>query len=430
MNYHLNKKIIVSAVLGNVFEAYDATCFLFLAPFVANFFFSPDSVNHNLLKTLMVFLVGFLIRPLGGLVLGGVADMYGRKKSLVLSVLLASVFTSFIMLIPGYKQMGSLATFLLICCRLGQSFAMGGEYVTSVAFLIEHAPPEEKGYAGSWAALGANTGVLLAALSSGLVTYFISQSMMPVWAWRIPFLFSLIGIAVTYWIRRYALETLDFVLDHSCIELRKTQLLWQIIKDFLEKDKKKLAMMVGLIGLVSSSYYLVFTYGVLHQCLINHIEVETVWIMVFSLMLLILLSPVMGKISDRWGRDNVLFFSSLFFLCLVYPYFYCLSFSSFGWVIFFQCLIAIPAAGLYSVILTVIVEMIPLKARCSLGGSIYGVISGLFGGAAPLIAGMLIQSTGSPLSPAYYLIFCGLMGVAASVALRMQVREVYFYFSG
>src|SRR3990167_5824403 len=97
-----NKRIILSAVLGNVCEAYDITNFLFLAPFIAQYFFSPESYSNNLFKTLGIFLIGFLARPLGGFMLGFVADNYGRKKSLIFSVLLASLSTSLILLIPGF----------------------------------------------------------------------------------------------------------------------------------------------------------------------------------------------------------------------------------------------------------------------------------------------------------------------------------------
>ncbi len=411
----MKKKNILTAVLGNVFEAYDITCFLFLAPFIAQNFFSHADNKDNLFKTLGVFFVGFLMRPLGGLVLGLVADVYGRKKSLVLSVLLASLSTSLILLIPGYAVWGDVSTFLLVLCRLGQSFALGGEYVIAVAFLVEHAAAHRRGYAGSWAAVGANAGVFIASVVGAAVSYGISHAILPVWAWRLPFLFSLIGILVSYWMRKNALETLGFVLESAAIQKHTPSALWQSMKSFISQDKLSLFIIFGLTWLGASSYYIIFTYAPLHQGFSHTLSnAQALLMTTCSILLLVVLAPLVGALSDKIGRDVVLFFSSIGFLLLAYPYFYFLSFGTGLSMGLMQMIMAIPAAGIYSVILTAIVDLIPITVRCALGGVLYSVASGLFGGTAPLIADRLVQLTGHAVAPAYYLMFCAVVGVVAA----------------
>lgn len=425
MKNTIQKKTILSAVLGNVFEAYDIANFLFLAPFIAQNFFAPGDYQSRLFKTLGIFLIGFLTRPLGGVALGLVADIYGRKKSLVLSILLASVSTASIVLIPGYATIGPLATGLLICARLGQSFALGGEYVTSVAFLIEHAPPQSKGFAGSWAAVGANVGVLIACIIGAGASYLITYQGWPLWTWRIPFLFSLVGVLVSYWVRKNALESLGFVLENSLTEERTPKKIWLAMKQFIIADKKSVLIIFGLTWLVASSYYIVFTYGPLHLTRVNGLStLQGLLVAMLSVIILAVLAPFAGKLSDKIGRDKVLLYSATGFLFLAYPYFYILTLPNLPLIICMQCLIAMPAAGLYSIILTFIVEHIPLKMRCSLGSFLYSIASSLFGGTAPLIAEGLINLTHNFLTPAYYLIFCALLGVTALLTERPNGQDL------
>lgn len=412
----IQKKTILAAVLGNVFEAYDITNFLFLAPFIAQNFFAHEGFQQSFFKTLGVFLIGFLARPLGGIALGLVADLYGRKKSLVMSLVLASFSSALIVVLPGYNTLGSMATFLLICCRVGQSFALGGEYVTSVAFLVEHAPDNQKNFAGSWAAFGANLGVLIASISSACIAYLINQHIWPEWTWRIPFLFSLVGIAVSYWVRRYALESLGFIFENSSMAQRTPRQLWDAMRQFIAKDKTSVTIIFGLTWLVASSYYIVFTYAPLH--LVYYSNMYGLFLAAFSVGFLVLLAPVMGRLADKIGCSKLLFWSAMIFLGLAYPYFKMLGSQNIVLIFIMQGLIAIPAAGLYSLILTFIVGMIPIKLRCSLGSFLYSVASSVFGGVAPLVADQLTRSTGESIVPAYYLMFCAVIGLSAIIAYR------------
>lgn len=402
MNTIVRKKTILTAMLGNIFEAYDITCFLFLLPFITQTFFPADKIEENILKTLSVFFLGFIVRPIGGMVFGVMADLYGRKRVLILSVLIASFSTACIVGVPGYAQWGSLAGFMLVCCRIGQSFALGGEYVTSVAFIIEHVPKSERGYYGSWAAFGANLGVFMAALVCMVVSLAIEKRGYPVWIWRLPFLISLLGIVVSFWIRKNVPEALEFVLENAVTTTRTMKSLLKEANRFFVSDKPRMAIIMVLTCLGASSYYIVFASISFHGSVqVSH--VYRLFSTMLSVGLLAGLAPFSGKLSDKIGRESMLLWCCFLFLVLSVPYFYLTTYCDLRWMLLMQSVMAFPAAGFYSIILTYIAEMIPVQVRCSVGGFFYSVFAGVFGGAAPLVASLLVRVSHNPMAPGYYL---------------------------
>ena len=211
----VNRKIIASGVIGNLLENFDVMLCAFLAQFIAKTFFPSNSLNDNLLHTFGVFLIGYLSRPIGSLVIGLYADQVGRKKMLIFSIVIVGICTAMIGLTPSYQAIGVSSTILFIFFRILQNVSVGGEYISSIAYLIESADKNKRGFFGSWVSFGFNFGSLLASLFAFLVIYLIEKNIFPEWGWRIVFLLSLLGTFVGLWIRRSLPESIEFILENS-----------------------------------------------------------------------------------------------------------------------------------------------------------------------------------------------------------------------
>lgn len=416
MSNIFNKKAIFSASLGNVFEAYDLSCFLFLSPLIAKTFFPAENLAINILKVFAVFFVGFIVRPLGGLILGRVADVFGRKLALLSSILLASVSTFLLVCLPSYASIGVMASILLLVIRILQSFAFGGEYITSVVFIIEHAPQNKKAFYGSFAAMGANVGVFFAAALSGFVFYCLEHFPFMQAYWRLPFLFSFFGVVFSYWMRRSIPETKAFIFDESENTLPPLK---KSFKLFFESHQKSIFLIIFLSALSATSYYSLFSALPLMQIqnasLHHALQLFSTMISVFFLALF---APLAGYLADRFGMKRILFSSSILFIVFSYPYFYYFQQANFKAIFIWQILMVVPGSGFYSVVLSYIAELVPLRLRCALGGFLYSLSAGVFGGAAPIMMASLISWKGPSMGPAFYL-----MGVASLTVLTLTLHR-------
>jgi len=206
LSTRINKKIIISAIIGNGLEFYDFALFGAFSVAFSKLFFTGDKIS-SLLSTLSIFAVAFFVRPLGSLFFGYLGDIFGRKKALSYSIIFMGVFTFLIGCLPLFRDVGYLAPFLLLCCRLGQGFCLGGENNGSAIFLLEHLK-RRKGFAGALILTGGAVGTILATLFAGIS----NLPFMPEWAWRVPFLFGLLIGLLGVYIRHSLEETPEFLL--------------------------------------------------------------------------------------------------------------------------------------------------------------------------------------------------------------------------
>ena len=213
----VSRRDILAAVIGNALEWYDFLVFAFMTPIVAKLFFpadpnNPESAVNQILLTLAIFGVGFLMRPVGGIVLGLYGDRKGRKAAMVMVTAIMAVAIALITFAPTYSQVGIGAPILILIARLLQGFAAGGEFGTSTALLIELAPSGKRGFYGSWQMTGQMTALLIGAAIGTLITDIFTTEQLMAWAWRIPFAFGLLIIPVALYIRRHVEEPTVFKL--------------------------------------------------------------------------------------------------------------------------------------------------------------------------------------------------------------------------
>ena len=408
-----------AAVIGNVLEWYDFAIYAYLATIVATNFFPATDDLTALLSAFAVFGVGFVVRPLGGILIGRMGDVKGRKAALVLTVFMMAVGTVGIGLIPGYATIGVLAPILLVACRLVQGFAAGGEWGGSTAFIIEWAPQNRRGYFGSFQQASLAGGLLLGSGVAALFSTFLSPGHMEAWGWRIPFLLGGLLVPVGVYMRRNIEETPAFRAVAAERDAAGEH-------DPLEEPGWRLAARAfGFTILWTSSYYVMLSYmPTFTQKFVGLSRTEALWSNTIGLVVLVLTIPLMGRLSDRVGRKPLLLTCCAAFIALSYPLVGVMiherSFAAVGAVqIVFAVMIAIfcgpgPAA---------IAEIFPTRSRSTWMSAGYSLAVAIFGGFAPYIATWLISETGSPVAPTFYVIAAALVSTVVIARLRETAHE-------
>lgn len=418
----MKKNIIISAMAGNILEQYDIVIFGFMAPYIAKAFFPPgDTGINSIIHVLYIFVLGYAVRPVGGLILGFLSDYWGRKKTLILSIMLMGISTSVIGILPSYEAIGSAATLLLLLCRFSQGFAVGGEYITSITFLVEHASQKNRGFMGSWGAFGVNLGNLIASLLSTVVIYFISQSYLPTWSWRFVFIITIIGVWIGWLVRIKSSETLPFIRENSMENKLFLKQHCSNIFNTAYANKKNCFLIIALTSLGTSATYLIYLYAPLHAIMFHNMSMwKALVINSTSIMFLVALIPFFGYLSDRYGKKIFLLISSGMLFILAYPFFWIISYGTLITFLIIQIGVSVAIAIFHSLAPTLIVEIIPVRTRCATGGFLYGIAASVFGVSSPIICFYLVKYTKSYVSPAYYLLMFSLF---AFVAIYFFLKE-------
>src|SRR5262252_7262991 len=207
MNSANIRKVIAAGMIGNVLEWYDFAIYGYFATQIGREFFPHEDAIAQLLAAFGVFAIGYLMRPIGGAIVGHIGDTFGRRAALTFSVAAMAIPTFLMGLLPGYHSIGLLAPIGLTLLRIVQGLSVGGEYTSSMVFLVEHAPEGRRGLMGALAGAGATVGILLGSAVGAAFAASMSTAALDAWGWRIPFLLGLaVGIA-GYILRRYVLET-------------------------------------------------------------------------------------------------------------------------------------------------------------------------------------------------------------------------------
>jgi MHS family proline/betaine transporter-like MFS transporter len=376
-----SKKMIISGVIGNALEIYDYMIWGLFSVFLSREFLPPQS---KLSDIFFLFLLSYFFRPLSGLIGGMLSDQIGRKKILILSLVLMGIGTGFVSILPSYERIGGIALFLLLVIRLIQTLAVSSEYINSISLLIESCDKKNRGYFGSWTAFGLNLGMLIASLVGGLILHLVESNTLPSWGWRLAFLLSFATTAFGLWIRTSIPESYEFITYNTRHEKRHFP---QMISELIDVIKSQLFQSVLIFFLVLlgvSTTVLIFVLAPMHM---SQISLSQSFIMnSASLTLLIALIPIFGWLSDRYGRAKTLGFGIIALLALAYPYFQILSLGNIHQIFILHVLIAIPSACIFAVTPVFITEIFPLPIRCSITNLIYSLAACFGGGLTPLIA--------------------------------------------
>ena len=405
--------VIVAATIGNVLEWFDFLVYGFFAVWIAQAIFPAKDPNVSMLITLGTFGVTYLVRPLGAALIGTYTDRHGRKAGLTLSIGLMMIGTTLMVVTPGYASIGIVAPVIITMARLLQAFSVGGEFGSAVAFLTEHAG-ERRGYSASWQWSTVGMTSIIASLF-GLLASMLPNDQLVAWGWRLPYVFGLLVGPAGLYIRSRISETPEFLgveKPHRAA-----------IGELLRKQPVSILLAFGASIISNSSYYLLLfipTYGVKTL----HLPAYTTFTATLAGgVILAVFSVWAGHSSDRMPRTRLTLVTGWLFLLAAYPSFWLMvHFPSLASAMFAVCFLNLIKSGYSGVLPSLLAEQFPVETRAVGVAFSYSISVTIFGGFAPFVSQWLIDRTGDPLSPSYYLMATALFSIIALMAIARRAR--------
>ncbi|PLQ01742.1 MFS transporter [Cupriavidus pauculus] len=417
------RRAIIAATIGNGLEWFDFTVYSFFAVIIAKLFFPTGNDLTSFLLTVATFGVGFFMRPVGAIVLGVYADRVGRKAALTLTILMMALGTAIIGLAPTYASIGLWAPALIVLARLIQGFSAGGEVGGATAFLIEHAPDEERGAYASWQQASQGISFMLGAAMGALVTNGLDQAQIDAWGWRIPFLFGLLIGPVGMYIRSHLEEPPEF--EQRQAERRANNVKFSPLSQVLRDHPREVLAGLGVTILWTvCTYVLVFYMPSYAKQQLGLPLGATFQSTAICGAIILVLCPLMGMLSDRVGRKRMLSVVALAILVLAYPLFHWLNVSpTTATLLQVQIVLGILLAAFTGPAPAVLAEQFPTEVRSTGLSLAYNFAVTIFGGFAPLIVTWLIESTHNKLAPAYYVIAAAAISLVALVFMHDRTGQ-------
>lgn len=407
------RRAVVGATIGNFVEWYDFSVYAYFATVIGAQFFPSENEALSLLATFATFGVAFVVRPVGAIVIGHYADRLGRKSTLAVVVLLMSVATTLIGLLPSYATAGVVAPALLVVARAAQGFSAGGEYASASSYLVELAPERRRGRYGGWTYFSIGIGLVTGATMGVVASAVLDADALGSWGWRVPFLLAApLGVIGLY--IRLKLEDSPKFLD---VVERQGVVRTPVIAS-LRTQVRALLTTVGLVMVGTVGTYVVLLY--LPSYYTTVIAIDMSQALLANLVGLILFTaavPMLGRWSDRLGRKPLLIASGAAPLVLALPAFLVISTGSVVAIVLVQAVLSLCVALWAGVAPTALVELFPTALRASSLGLGYSVTVSLFGGFSPLIITYLSTTTGSVLTPAFAIMGAALITLLTALGL-------------
>ena len=397
---------VIAGMAGNMMEWYDFALYGVMAPTLGKLFFPQGNSLVSTLSVFGVFAAGYIMRLGGGAFFGHIADHHGRRIALLTSATLMAITTSLLGLLPTFDTIGIAAPLLMVALRLIQGLSTGGEFITSIAYLVENAPPHRRGLIGALAGSSASGGILLGCGAGTILFSIFSAEQIHDWAWRIPFLVSIpLGLSIT--MLRTCLPQEEQPERHSGSRPRRSSVLhvllehpWALIRGALGGWASQAGFYTMAIFL--SSYLVggkIFT------------ESVALGLQTAAVSAAIFMSPVAGFLSDRFGRKPISLVSLIGMIAGAYPLYTVVNQGNntlaLGAMVIFMMFVALGGAT-YQVWLA---EVFPRTLRATGLGISYNVAAGVLGGTTPLLCVTLIGMTKNRMAPA------GLLVVASVVSM-------------
>ena len=416
------RPVILASFIGTTIEWYDFFLYGTAAALVFGRLFFPNA--DPLVGTLSAFgtfAVGFVARPLGGIIFGHYGDRLGRRSMLIYSLVIMGVATFLIGMLPTYASIGVWAPILLVVLRCGQGIGVGGEWGGAVLLAVEHSPKDRRGLSGSWPQMGVPAGLFLSTVVFGLFSTQLTEPQFLSWGWRVPFLLSVALVAVGLFIRLRILETPAFTALQQTGR-REARPLMTAVRDYRKNMLLAMGMRVAENGLFYVYTVFVLSYGPAQLGLSRSTMLLGVTLAALTGLVAI---PFFGALSDRIGRRPVYLFGAAFSLAYAFPFFWLLSMRSpmIAWlaivlgVAFGHDAMYGPQAAYFS-------ELFGANVRYSGASVSYQLSSVVTGGLAPFIATALLASWGSGAVAGYMMLLSAITVVAAYLAPETHRGEL------
>lgn len=403
---------ILRVTSGNFLEQFDFFLFGFYATYIAHTFFPASSEFAALMMTFAVFGAGFLMRPIGAIVLGAYIDKVGRRKGLIVTLSIMATGTFLIVLIPSYQTIGLWAPLLVLIGRLLQGFSAGAELGGVSVYLAEIATPGRKGFYTSWQSGSQQVAIMVAAAMGFALNAVLEQSAISDWGWRIPFVFGCLIVPFIFILRRKLEETQEFTARRHHLAMR------QVFATLLANWQVVIAGMM-MVAMTTTAFYLITVYAPTFGKKVLMLSASD------SLLVTLLVAisnffwlPVGGALSDRFGRRPVLIAMTLLALATAWPALtllanapsFLMMLSVLLWLSFIY--------GMYNgAMIPALTEIMPAEVHVAGFSLAYSLATAVFGGFTPVISTALIEYTGDKASPGYWMSFAAICGLLATCYL-------------
>jgi MFS transporter, MHS family, proline/betaine transporter len=408
-----SRRAVTAAVIGNVLEWYDFAVYGYVAAIIGKNFFPGTDDTTELLKAFLTFGLGFVARPIGGIVIGRMGDTHGRKAALMLTIFLMAAGTVLIGILPTYASIGVAAPALLLLARLMQGFSAGGEWGGSTAFIVEWAPRDRRGLFGSFQQMSVVAGLLLGSAFAALLNTLLTAEQMNEWGWRIPFLVGGILGPIGLYMRRTIEETPHYARVKDAAPTGSSSGFALAVRAF------------GFTIVWTVCFYVLLTYMPSWTAkYMNLTPAAALWSNSIGLVALIIGIPIMGHLSDRYGRRPLLLVCCIAFIVVPWPLFTYLASGNVPYLVL--VLIQIGVALLISLYSgagpAAIAEIFPTRSRSTWMTTGYALAVAVFGGSAPYLSQWLVK-TYSPTAPLWYLIFAAVISTAVIWSLKETAHD-------
>ncbi|MFC9773384.1 MULTISPECIES: MFS transporter [unclassified Pseudarthrobacter] len=406
----VRRRVVTASFIGNFVEWFDYAVYGYLAAVISSVFFPEADRQTALLATFGVFAVSFFVRPLGGFFWGHIGDRLGRRKALSLSIVIMSVSTFCIALIPGYASIGLMAPLLLLLIRIVQGFSAAGEYAGASAFLVEYAPANRRGLYAAVVPASTAAGLLLGSLIAALLSAVLTTDQLHEWGWRLPFLLAApMGLIGRY--IRTKLEDTPAFRELAAKEGTETK---APALAMFKTYRKQLVIACGAVLLNAVGFYVILSYMPTYLSEeLGFGPTESFLATTIALASYIGFIFLTGMASDVFGRKRMLITASILFMVLTVPAFMLLETGDFLIIVLVQILLGGMLTLNDGTLPSFLAELFPTKVRYSGFAVSFNLSNALFGGTAPFMATLLIAMTQSKIAPGWYLVAASAVSLAA-----------------
>jgi len=416
-NKHIARSILSSSV-GNILEWYEYALYAYFSTIISTLFFPTTDRFVSIILTFSTFAVGLAARPLGGILFGYIGDKFSRKKMLTFTILLMSVPTLCIGVLPTYEKIGILAPLILILLRIIQGIALGGEFGASCVYLYESVPQNRRGFFGTLALTGVGTGLVLSACTIFIVESWVTQEALYAYAWRIPFFISVTGSLLAFYMRRHLLESQDFLeVQQSHTIVRNP------VAELFRNHKASLLRLFAIFLTTQISFFVVFIFG--KTMMIDFLNYDARTAGFYNLMTMVsytLATIVFGYLSDKINKRYIILLGTVGIFISISSFIHALEGGSSSLIFAMSLLLGACIGATEGTLNPIVAETFPTNIRATSVAFCWNFTSIAFGGVAPIISMWLIQNAGGVSAVAYYMMTACTITLVSVLYTLIKVR--------
>ena len=405
---------VAAVFVGNALEFYDFLTFSYFAVYISRTFYPSGNASTALLATLATFGAGFLTRPIGAIVIGGMGDRVGRKPAMLFSFTLMGVAIVGLALTPSYAMIGAAAPVLVLLFRLMQGFALGGEVGPTTAFMAEAAPLRRRGLYLSMQYATQDGAVLVAGIVGASLASVLTAQQLQDWGWRAAMLLGASIVPFGLMVRRTLPETLGQAAAEEAAHQAQEEPR-RNVRPYLPIVVLGLMMLTaGTIGSYTLSYMTTYALDTLHLP-----ATISFTLIIINGAFSMVSEPLSGWMSDKLGRKPVMIVPGILLLLSIFPCFWVIDHTQSTWALYgAEALMSILASVSAVPVIVTITETLPARIRSGAVATIYAFAISIFGGSTQFMIKLLIDRTGNPLAPAYYWMCAAVVGLTAMTLVR------------